>query len=109
MANPLEFTTATKRREPIEFTLDGETFTFTPPKTAGMVLAVIDGEEGEAKALFDWLDDGLPEDQSARLEARLRDPADDFDIEDLMEIVKSLAARASGRPTKPSSVSRRRR
>lgn len=108
MADILEFRTAKQRKEPIKFTIDEDEFTFTPHKTAGMVLDILD-DESELKAAFDWLDEGLPEDQSALLEKRLRDPEDDLDVDMVAEIIKFLISRVSGRPTKPSSGSRRQR
>lgn len=104
----LEFKTARRRREPITFTIDDDTYTFTPPKTAGAVLSIIDGDESEVKALFDWLEQGLPEEEARRIEERLRDPDDDLDIPDVANVIRALLEQVSGRPTRPSRDSRRR-
>lgn len=103
-----EFTTATKRRKPIPFTLDGTEYQFTPPKQAGMVLDFLENGD-EMGALFDWMNEGLGEDQAAAIEARLKDPKDDFDIKELTDIARWLVEESSGRPTKPPRASRRRR
>lgn len=99
-----QFTTAKRRSKPVEFDLDGETFHFTPPKTAGMVLDVISGDANSpaaAKAALDWMSHGLPEDENARLIERLRDPEDDFDFPDLAPIIEFLVEETSGTPTPP--------
>lgn len=108
MSDALAFETAKRRRDTITFTLDGDTYHFTPPKKAGMVLEVSEGGN-EVKALFDWLDDGLPTEEAEYLENRLRDPDDDLDVDTLTEVVAGLLEKVSGRPTRPSRASRRRR
>lgn len=100
----LEFTTAKRRTEPIKFTLDGDEYTFVPPKTASMLLPVLDVESNDrdsayVKAALDWLENGLPTEQAAKLESRLRDPEDDLDIDTLDSIIQKLAEEAAGRPT----------
>lgn len=106
-SNGLAFTTSTKQREMIPFTLDGEEYHFTPSKIAGIVLPVMDeGSELEVfKGMMDWIGRGLPDDEEARLEARLRDPDDDLDVTDLVEVFQGLVAAAAGRPTPASSGS----
>jgi hypothetical protein len=100
----LAFTTAVKSHEPIEFELDGEAYHFTPPKTARITLAAlkIDGDNSRAAAVglavIDWMSDGLPDEEAKRLELRLNNPEDDFDIPDLVKIADALMARVSGRP-----------
>lgn len=137
----LEFTSATKRREPLPFTVDGETYVFAPPKSAVMMLPVYTGDGGFFRAQYEWFEQGLnlhdwanmddaarrvahglvteddagplgPEEpvpalppegwqgpQAARLEKRLRDPADKLDTEDLDDIINGLTAAVAGRPT----------
>lgn len=99
----LTFTTPARRTEPTTFTLDGETYEFTPPKTAGMVLDFIGangaGEVTAVKSLFDWLGDGLPDEQMEHLTSRLRDPDDDLDIDTLSDVARSLIEAVAARPT----------
>lgn len=96
----LEFTTAKRRRETIHFVLDGEEFDFTPQKQAGIALAVVDGDQTEMmRSMFDWLSDGLPEDQSQRIIDRLKDPEDDLDIDQLGDLISGLQDEIAGRPT----------
>jgi len=138
MTNTLEFTSATRRREPLTFTLDGTTYTFAPPKSAVMMLPVYTGDASFIRASYDWFESGLnnhdwaqlddagrraahglpetPEDgqpltvpplppegwqgaQAATLEARLRDPGDTFDTEDLDDLINGLSEAVAGRPT----------
>ena len=100
-----EFTTAKNRHKPIEFTLDGEDYVFTPPKLARMTADLFgfgdddEAQDGVAKAAMDWLSDGLPEEQRERIISRLRDPDDDFDVPDLTDIIKWLVSKVSGRPS----------
>lgn len=96
----LEFKTAKKSRQPIEFTLDGDKYKFTPHKNAGVMLALAEGDYAEVmKQTFDWLSDGLPEAQNKRLIDRLKDPEDEFDENDLQEIIANLQKEVAGRPT----------
>lgn len=96
----LEFTTAKRRTEPIPFTLDGEKFEFIPQKQAGIALALADGDQTELmRQMFDWLSDGLPEAQAQHIIDRLKDPADDLDIDQLGDIIGKLQDEIAGRPT----------
>lgn len=102
----LEFTTAKKRHAPIEFTLDGRVFTFTPKKLAGAVLEAINTDD--SGAMLDWFASGLNSEDEAFITARLRDDGDDFDVDDVGRIVQSLVEKVVGRPTKSPSGLRRR-
>lgn len=99
----LTFDVAPRRKDPITFDLGGDkhVYTFAPPKQASMVLKVLDSESdiGAAKAAFQWLDEGLSEEDQQHLEARLRDPEDDLDFDVLEDIVTGLVEKVSGRPT----------
>ena len=104
--NGLAFTTGQKRHDPIDFTLDGDSYHFTPSKIASIVLPVLDGSEVEVfKGMMDWIGHGLPDDEEARIETRLRDPDDDLDVTDLVDIFQGLVAAVAGRPTPASSGS----
>lgn len=98
----MEFTTAKRRTKPITFTIDGEEYNFHPPKQAVLILEVLDSDATEvhqAKALFDWLGEGLGEQQADALIGRLRDPADDLDWPDLLAVAQWLQEQVTGRPT----------
>lgn len=102
MVDNLEFNTAKKRRDPITFTLDGEEYTFNPPKSAFMMLPLMLGQGDDTlavKQMFDWLDKGLPKPQVQKLIRRLKDDKDDFDVDDLDALVAKLMETVSGRPT----------
>lgn len=103
----LEFTTAKRRKDPISFTLDGHDFTFNPPKLAGAVLDALDAED--QGALLDWFAQGLSKEDEDFITARLRDPEDDLDVDDIGRIIQSLIEKVVGRPTKSRSGLRRSR
>lgn len=105
MAEHLAYATAKRKDKPIEFSIDGEDYTFTPPKTASMVMPVIEQDDADGmeimavKVQFDWLEQGLPEDQAQRLKDRLKDPKDDFDTKDAEKILEWIMKQVNGRPT----------
>jgi hypothetical protein len=99
----LDFKVAKRRRQPITFSLEGDDheYSFKPPKTAAMVLPMLDSDSdlGAAKAAFDWLDQGLSKEDQDRISARLKDEDDDLDIATIEEVVEALTERVTGRPT----------
>lgn len=101
----LEFQVARRRKQPITFKLNPEPheYVFTPPKTAIMVLPIIDssdtGEIELTRASFDWLADGLSEEDELRIFNRLRDPEDDLDVDTIQEVVTKLGEKVTARPT----------
>jgi hypothetical protein len=114
MTTDLEFTVAKRRAEPITFTLGVEPgqkateqsdhiYSFTPPKSAVMMMPVIDNEDtgdlAMTRATFNWLEVGLSTEDSERILARLRDPADDLDVDTLAKVISGLSERASARPS----------
>lgn len=93
-----KFKTAAKARTAIEFELDEVSYTFTPPKSAAMIMPLLDGEGGDVaviKAGLGWLKDGLSEDQYRLLANRLNDPKDDFDLDEFQEIIEYLVEQAA--------------
>jgi hypothetical protein len=102
------FETKQRERKVTEFELDGETFTFTHPKKASLIMSVV--EEGgldknttdsdSIRDLLNWLGEGLSEEQGDKILARLRDPQDDFDLPDVNDIARHLLAQTSNRPTR---------
>lgn len=107
-----EFTTKERERQTVEFILDGETFYFTPPKRAELVMSVVasaglDRQTTEADSvrdLLNWLGEGLSEEQAERIMSRLKDPDDDFDLAQINEIARYLLGQASNRPTRRRSA-----
>lgn len=97
---PLEFTSEKKTPKVLTFTLDGRDYVFTVPKKAYSTLAIIEGRGGHVLN-FDWLGAGLSEADQKRIVARLKDPNDDFDVDDLKKVVEGLIEESSGRPTTP--------
>lgn len=101
----LEFKTAKRRAadkpKPITFTLDGEEYTFTPPKSSTVALMALgDNPSDQLRALFDWIGNKMPEDQQERLLARFRDEDDDLEISFFTEkVFPQLVEEAYGRPT----------
>lgn len=80
---------------------DDHEYVFTPPKSAFMVLAIIDDETdgGALRGTFDWMGAGLSEEDNDRIIGRLRDSKDDLDIDTLTDIVRNLNEAIAGRPT----------
>jgi hypothetical protein len=99
----LKFGVAKRRTEPVTFELEGSDreYVFTPPKQAGMVLPMFEAitDIDEAKPAFEWLDEGLSEEDREHIYARLKDPKDDLDIENIGEVVSGLVEFVSNRPT----------
>jgi hypothetical protein len=94
-----------KRRLPdyqIEFELDGDKYHFTPPKTTGIWLATFDSQREQVKAQLDWLGAGLEPDEAERILERLKDPDDDFDLVQALEVTAWLTEEITARPTGPS-------
>lgn len=111
MPEKLTYTSSRRRSEPIEFELDGDTYTFTPPKTTTLVLPILGvGDEDRLevetlKGVLDWLGGGLPKDQEERIEKRLRDPRDDLDLDVVVGIAYDLLKKVAGAPLAAQSAS----
>ena len=77
-------------------------YTFTPPKTAELVLPMLDDDADDmaaAKAAFSWLEEGMSKADAAHLLSRLQDKEDDLDFEILQDVVEGLTEKVAGRPT----------
>jgi hypothetical protein len=111
VAAPKRFVPTAPARKPVTFHLaiaDGEdeVYTFTPPKTSGQLLDVLDPDDEDdgnaqlttARANWQWFKRGLPPDEYDRLVARLRDPDDDLDDVTVAEIIRYLMGRDAKRP-----------
>jgi hypothetical protein len=125
---PLEFTSAVRRDEPMTFTLDGKDYTIRPAKEAIRILqnkffwldasldaydwSVLDDAGRRAAYGLEPLDaegngqptpanypDGWSGAQSTELGQRLRDPNDRFDVDTLEKVVDAIIERVAGRPT----------
>jgi len=100
----LSFRVATRRREVITFTLDGDEheYKFNPPKVASMVMPLLEVKATDidaARAAFDWLDRGMSQEDQDHLTARLRNEEDDLDFDIIEDIVEGLIEKVGGRPT----------
>ena len=107
----IEIETTRKPGRTIPFRIGGEVYRFTVPKLYGLVDTVkqirangAGSDDGMAQiAMFDkveaWLFDSLDEEQARQLQARLRDPDDEVDVEHLIEVFQHLTKEASGRPS----------
>lgn len=87
---------------------DDRVYKFNPPKSAVMLMPILEVDNGNGtgnvgvdmtKATFEWLGQGLSEEDRNRVINRLRDPKDDLDVEHLSNVVQGLSARVAGRPT----------
>lgn len=108
----MAFTTGTRNKKPIEFTVDGTPFKFFPPKQAQIFLETVGGGTiiSLTKETFDWLQEGLDAEYvadegdgsqppSQYFIDRLKDKTDDFDVPDLESILGWLQKKVAGRPT----------
>ncbi len=113
-----EFNTAGRRAapsiiegaEPVEFVVDGETFTAYPPSAGQMALLISAQAERRdmtesIAAIIDFLDGLLDRHGQDRFRERLLDRDDPFDFDDVNTIVESLIEEWSGRPTTAPSAS----
>lgn len=108
-----EFTTKKRESRPVPFSIDGEDFVFTPPKRAGLIMSVVTNvglekagtDSDSTRDLLNWVSEGLPEEQAQVLLDRLKDPDDDFDLEQINDIARYLLSQSSNRPTKRRSGS----
>jgi hypothetical protein len=83
---------------------DDHVYNFDPPKSAVMLMPVLeqgDGNGGVAmtKSTFDWLGQGLSQEDNDRILNRLKDPKDDLDIDTLSTVIEALSSRVAARPT----------
>lgn len=91
---------------PFRLAPDSHVYRFTAPKIAVALMPVLEGHAGgEDEGLgvtastFDWLGQGLSEDDNKRIVARLRDPQDDLDLDTLGQVVRGLMEKIGQRPT----------
>jgi hypothetical protein len=99
----LSFKVAKRRTDAITFDLEGSKheYSFVPPKQATMVLPMLEARSDleATKYAFEWLDNGMSEEDRKHLSDRLRDPKDDLDIPHLEEVITAIVERVSGNPT----------
>ena len=74
-------------------------YTFLPPKVAPIILDMYDSPDDMVRILFDWLGEGMSEEDNNILLGRLRDKEDDFEIYALRQLLDGIIAKVSGRPT----------
>lgn len=104
----IEVTTTPRVTKPMTFSIQGgedpvtgenHTYTFKPPKVAPIILDMYESPDDMVKILFDWLGEGMSEEDNNILLGRLRDPEDDFEIYSLRQLLDGIIAKVSGRPT----------
>jgi hypothetical protein len=105
VSSDLAFSVPKRRKKPMTFTIEGDEheYTFKAPKQAGVFMGLFDGDDevdemAMSRAVFEWLDKGLSEDDQKHIEDRLRDEDDDLDFDTLGDIVKALMEKSAGRP-----------
>jgi hypothetical protein len=96
--------------EPIEFSIDGESFMAYPPSPGQMAMMISAQAESRdvtesVAAIIDFLDGILDDDAQAMFRRRLLDRDDPFDFDTVNEIVEGLIEEWSARPTMSPSVS----
>lgn len=91
----------------VPFELDGTTFHAHRPKTSIFLMMAASGGSGRiGESMLEavkFIDACLPPDERDIIADRLRDPDDDFDIDDLSAIFEYLVTQFSGRPTESQS------
>lgn len=106
-----EFTTAAREApasaldgaEALQFTLDGKEMTIYPP-TPGQIALIMHAQTSGSTAsaiasVIDFVDAVLDKDGSAYFRERLLSRDDDFDIENVQEILDWAMEEWAGRPT----------
>lgn len=94
----VSITTEGKEREAILLQIDGEDFEFRSPKQWAYIKAMVSGDEIDAGALVDWIRSGFSDEDWQKVEARLEDGADPFDLTDLTSIVHKIVGEVAERP-----------
>jgi hypothetical protein len=103
-----QFVTAEKERKIVEFDIDDRHIVFQVPKKSGLIASVVNSvgldsrnlDTDSTRDLLNWLGEGMTEDDSKWLLARLVDPDDDYDLEDINEMAKYILGQTSNRPTR---------
>lgn len=109
------FSGTASKSQPIEFELNGKTYTFAPTKKASVLMALlVAGGKSEFKEmdrisqLLDWFSNGLNKDhnkkhdahvegcQACDIQARLADVDDDLDFDTVIEVTSWLMGEVSG-------------
>ncbi len=109
--------------KPIDFELDGKTYTFNPPKTTTQIVSMMtvrgkgfEADLQRAGSMLVWLSNGLDRKhetrkgvpgheeyvegcQSCDIHNRLNDPDDTLELDTVMEVIAHLMETVSGRPT----------
>lgn len=107
------FTTRAKERKVVEFEIDDRQMTFTMPKRSGLIISVVDrigtdvrgADNDSTRDLLNWIGEGLSEEDATWLLDRLKDPDDDYDLEDVNELARYLLGQGTNRPTRRRSGS----
>ena len=105
----IEIETTRQRGKQVPFRIGGVVYRFTVPKLYGLVDTVKQVQASRNGSglndvdVFDkierWLFDCLVTDEAEDLQARLKDPDDEVDVEHLIEVFQHLTKEASGRPS----------
>lgn len=103
-----QFTTKEKEQKEVDFELDGRQIHFVVPKRSGLIMSVVNNvglngrnlDTDSTRDLLNWLGEGMSEEDAEWILGRLKDPDDDFDLEDINDIAKHLLGQGSNRPTR---------
>lgn len=92
----------------VTFDLDGREITATRPKAASFVFLANVGGSGhnwgdQMIEMGRFVEACLPKADREHVAARLRDPDDDFDFDDVTDIFRYLMGQFTGRPTESQS------
>lgn len=113
----------TEVQKELDFELDGQHYTFNPPKTTTQIVAMMQVRGSDtsadlqrAGAMLRWFASGLDRSheprkgrgghldfvqdcQACQINSRLEDPDDPLELDTVMELIAWLTEQVSGRPT----------
>lgn len=103
-----QFETKPKEKKIVEFDIDDRHIVFEVPKKSGLIASVVNSvgldsrnlDTDSTRDLLNWLGDGMTEEDGEWILSRLKDPKDEYDLEDINEIAKYILGQTSNRPTR---------
>lgn len=107
---PIQIEVKPRGRQRITFNVGGEIYEFRVPKLYGLIDTVqrIQGKPGDKSGraemqmfsqIESWLFDAMQKQDAERLQARLRDDADDLDVDTMVALFQELTKAASRLPS----------
>ena len=103
-----QITTTEKELKIVDLEVDGRPIRFEVPKRSGLIMSVVEKvgldarnlDTDSTRDLLNWLGEGMSEEDGEWILARLKDPEDDFDLEEVNKIAKAILGESTNRPTR---------